>query len=122
MKDILKNVCTILAYATVGGCFIKLMSLDYNIELHTVNTEYRPRCVHKPKYVNRTFNSMDRGLSKAVEAINESDMWSSDKSEAISSIKHGFPQDVYYAVVSIAKSDMWSSDKRDAIEKLFKES
>lgn len=116
MKDILKNVCTILAYATVGGCFIKLMSSDYNIELHTISNEiYGPR--PKTRWI-----ASDRGLAKAIKAINDSDMWSSDKCEAISAIKHNYSPDVYYAVISIANSDMWSSDKRDTIKKIFEES
>lgn len=50
--------------------------------------------------------------SDAVNAIMGSDMWSSDKQEAVSILARGETTEFYKAVISIVnESSTWSSDK-----------
>lgn len=117
-KNTAKNIGKGLLYIFIGGCVIGAASAECNSEVYTIRYEEE-----KPRRRNRNkHNGRDKGLGKAIIAINESDMWSSDKEKAISAIKHGYAPDVYYAVENIAESDMWSSDKVKCIKNLFQES
>ena len=64
-------------------------------------------------------------FSDAVMAVATSDMFSSDKQDAIEIIRSGWPSDLcgeaseyYRGIIGIAESDMFSSDKLDAIKRL----
>lgn len=65
-------------------------------------------------YCNATY-------SDAVEAIMESDMWSSDCHKAVSALKLNADTELYKAVIRIANSSMWSSDKLKSILSLCEE-
>lgn len=57
--------------------------------------------------------------SGAVNAIMESDMFSCDKTEAVSILKRDGDTEFYEAIVNIAKNnDMFSSDKLETIRAL----
>ena len=60
--------------------------------------------------------------SDAVNAILQSDMWKSDKTEAISSLKRYAGPSYYETVILIADSDdIWKSDKLELIQGLSEE-
>lgn len=58
--------------------------------------------------------------SDAVDAIVNSNMWSSDKAAAIAALDRDANEDLYKAVIHVAKGTMWSADKVDMIKKLCK--
>ena len=99
MKELFKNICKVMIYVSVGGYAL-----------------------------SKAFNKFEDGIifrnsyEGAIQAINESDMWSSDKLKAISLIKKNKTPDTYIAIISIVNGNMWSSDKLKAIENMFKES
>jgi len=57
--------------------------------------------------------------SDAVKAIVESDMWPSDKKDAVAILKRGENSDYYKAIIAVVNdSDMWASDKLETIHSL----
>ena len=65
-------------------------------------------------------NGAYTGYGDAVNAIMNSDMWSSDKRSAIAAMDKNANKEIYKAVIAIATNDsMWSSDKVNAIYALF---
>ncbi len=67
---------------------------------------------------NEKHNYIIAGYGSAVNAIMESDMWSSDKQRAIATLKRDESAEFYKAVISIAESDAWSSDRLRMIQGL----
>lgn len=66
------------------------------------------------------YNGAYAGYGDAVNAIMNSDMWSSDKRSAIAAMDKNANKEIYKAVIAIATNDsMWSSDKVNAIYALF---
>lgn len=65
-------------------------------------------------------NGAAAGYSDAVNAIVNSNMWSSDKQTAIAAMDKHANREIYKAVIAIINNDsMWSSDKVVAIKALF---
>lgn len=65
-------------------------------------------------------NGAYAGYGDAVNAIMNSNMWSSDKRSAIAAMDKNANKEIYKAVIAIATDDsMWSSDKVNAIYALF---
>jgi len=56
--------------------------------------------------------------SDAVRAIMDSDMFSSQKIEAVELLKRDSTSDYYKAVICVVNSDMFTSQKIETIEKL----
>ena len=99
MKELFKNVCKIMIYISVG-----VYGLNKAISNVADNIVFK--------------NSYDG----VIQAINESDMWSSDKLKAIALIKKDETPDIYSAIISIVNGNMWSSDKLKAIQNIYEES
>ena len=59
------------------------------------------------------------GYLDAVNAILDSDIWSSDKQELISELKRDGNAEFYKTVISVVKNtDMWASDRVEVIHSL----
>lgn len=56
--------------------------------------------------------------SDAVDAIMNSNMWSSDKAEAVVALNRDSNEELYKAVIHVANGTMWSNDKVEMIKKL----
>lgn len=66
-------------------------------------------------------NITSYGYGQAVKAISESDMFSSDKRDAITELKRDGNTEFYKAIVSIANdTSMFSGDKASMIKNLSK--
>ena len=63
-------------------------------------------------------SSTATGYGAAVEAIMNSDMWSSNKHEAIAALDRKGDTEYFKAVIAVAESTMWSSDKLNTIKGL----
>ena len=63
-------------------------------------------------------SSTATGYGAAVEAIMNSNMWSSDKHEAIAALNRKGNAEYFRAVIAVVESSMWSSDKLDTIKGL----
>lgn len=99
MKELFKNVCKIMIYISVG-------SYALNKAINNVTDNI----ILKDSY------------DGVIYAINNSNMWSSDKLKAIALIKKDESPDIYRAIISIVNGNMWSSDKLKAIENIYEES
>lgn len=97
MKNFIKNIFKLIAYIGIG---------IYTINI--IQDNRRPIVILKGKY------------DDAIKAINDSDMWSNDKSEAISIIRRDEISEYYNAIISIVDSDMWSKDKLESIKNINK--
>lgn len=58
--------------------------------------------------------------SDAVAAIMNSNMWSTDKAEAIEALPRDANEELYKAIIHVAKGTSWSTDKVETIKKLCK--
>lgn len=74
--------------------------------------------VKNEEYVSEPSISYGVTYSDAVEAIMESDMWSSDKEQAVTYLNRRETADYYKAIINIVNGDMWSSDKLKLIKNL----
>lgn len=70
--------------------------------------------------IRKVASTYSMGYGDAVEAIMDSDMFSSTKSNAIATLKSDADDEYYKAVVCIAKSDMFDSEKLDTIKRISK--
>ena len=58
----------------------------------------------------------------AIEAVMNSDMWSSDKRQIIDTIPRNGDTSLYSGIIAIAKGNsLWSSDRRHSIIKMCEE-
>ena len=97
MKEFVKNIFKTIAYIGIGV-----------FTGNVIQDNRRPIIIIKGTY------------DGAIKAINDSDMWSSDKLETISVIKRDETSEYYNAIISIADSDMWSKDKLEAVRNINK--
>lgn len=94
----------------VGKIAKQLCKIAYGVAVVSLANEIGTR-TEKHSYIIADYGS-------AVNAIMESDMWSSDKQKAITLLKREENADFYKAVISIAESDAWSSDRLKMIQSL----
>lgn len=77
-----------------------------------------PQMIKNDDRVLETGSSYGVTYSDAVEAIMESDMWSSDKEQAVTYLNRRETADYYKAIINIVNGDMWSDDKLKLIKNL----
>lgn len=66
------------------------------------------------------YSQSDCTYGDAVAAVSDSDMFSLDKSSAISHISSTRESSYYEAIIAVANSDMFSGEKRNAIVNISK--
>lgn len=120
MSETLKNICKIIFYAGIcvgGGYLYGKIAKEFD-EYESDNIYHK----FKNSSVYNNYRRASCNYGRAIKAIAESDMYSSDKEEAIGLINNNEPSDFYEGIISIVNSDMFSSDKLEIIEKMCGES
>ena len=112
-----KNTFAKLVVSTIAGLIFYAMMGDLK-----ESSSYREESAEseKPTVTYRTLYRRDKTYGDAVEAISDSDMFSTDKRLAIETLLTDQDDDYYRGVIGITESDMFSSDKVLAIQKLTK--
>lgn len=112
-----KNTFAKLVVSTIAGLiFYAIMGDDPTKR----SSPYREEASESPSptVTYRTLYRRDKTYGDAVEAISDSDMFSSDKRMAIETLLTDQDDDYYRGVIGITESDMFSGDKLLAIQKL----
>ena len=105
-----------LVVFTIAGIIFYAIMGEMKEDPTKPSSPYREKAVEstRPTVTYRR----DKTYGDAVEAISDSDMFSSDKRMAIETLLTDQDDDYYRGVIGITESDMFSSDKVLAIQKL----
>ena len=116
-----KNTFAKLVVSTIAGLIFYAIMGDDPTKIAERHQSYREMAAEpRPTVTYRTLYRRDKTYADAVEAISDSEMFSTDKRLAIETLMTDQDDDYYRGVIGITESDMFSSDKLLAIQKLTK--
>ena len=117
-----KNNIAKLIVSTIAGLIFYAMMGEMKEDQTKLGSPHREMAAESPRQtvVHRTFYGRDKTYADAVEAISDSDMFSTDKRIAIETLMTDQDDGYYRGIIGISESDMFSTDKLLAIQKLTK--